>query len=260
MPHAMTTTQPGGWPALRRMFWYGAGLILTIAALVAIGSIVKGDFSETDGKIIGTLGSLFLAGSTALAALALVERGVLRVAARAIVAISPLCLGIVLAAIWSGAGDGTFGKLVGTSFLVLAGGLVLATNRLLVREARLLRLFAVTAAVLAVASLVTVGVIWSGDSPPDAAVKAAAAFWILTALGYFLTPIAARFTGAQPERPARVIAAVDGVELVAGRSFATGDTVVSAARGRLVVETPAGREELAEGEVLTLRESVRGSS
>ena len=260
MRHAMTAIPPVGWPALRRVFWYGAGLILTIAALVAIGSIVKGDFSETDGKIIGTLGTLFLTGSTVLAALALVERGVLRVAARAIVTISPACLGIVLAAIWSGADNETFAKLVGTSFLLLAGGLVLATNRLLVREARLLRLFAATAAVLAVASLVTVGVIWSGDSPPDAAVKAAAAFWILTALGYFLTPIAARFTGAQPERPARVIAAVDGVELVAGKSFLAGETVVSTARGRLVVETPAGREELAEGEVLTLRESVRGSS
>ncbi len=44
---------------LSRIFWRGAAAILLAAALVALGSVLKGNFSSTDGRILGTL-ALFL--------------------------------------------------------------------------------------------------------------------------------------------------------------------------------------------------------
>ena len=42
---------------LSRIFWIGAAAILIAAALVAVAAIVRGDFSDTDGRILGTLGA-----------------------------------------------------------------------------------------------------------------------------------------------------------------------------------------------------------
>ncbi len=59
---------------LARLFWIGAAALLGVAALVSITAVVRGDFSETDGKILAVLGTALLAGGVALAGLALVER------------------------------------------------------------------------------------------------------------------------------------------------------------------------------------------
>ena len=56
---------------LRRILWIGAAAILVAAALVAATAVLRGGFSETDGKILVTLGALLYAGGTALAGLAL---------------------------------------------------------------------------------------------------------------------------------------------------------------------------------------------
>ncbi len=51
---------------LRRGFWIGAAGLLGLAALISIVALVRGEFTETDGKILATLGAAFLAGSLAL--------------------------------------------------------------------------------------------------------------------------------------------------------------------------------------------------
>jgi hypothetical protein len=38
-----------------RVAWLGAAAIIVVAALVALGAILRGDFSETDGRILGSL-------------------------------------------------------------------------------------------------------------------------------------------------------------------------------------------------------------
>jgi hypothetical protein len=60
--------------SLARTFWIGAAGILILAALVAMAAILRGDFGDTDAKILGTLFALLLAGATAVSGLALVER------------------------------------------------------------------------------------------------------------------------------------------------------------------------------------------
>jgi peptidoglycan/LPS O-acetylase OafA/YrhL len=60
---------------LRRLFWRGAATLLVIAALVALAAVIGGDFDETDGEILATLGLVLLAGGVALAGLGLHEQG-----------------------------------------------------------------------------------------------------------------------------------------------------------------------------------------
>ena len=38
---------------VRRLFWIGAATLLGLAALVSIVALVRGEFTETDGKILG---------------------------------------------------------------------------------------------------------------------------------------------------------------------------------------------------------------
>ena len=64
---------------LARVFWIGAAAILVAAALVALAAVLRGDFSDNDGRILVTLGALLYTGGAALAGLALVERGPARV-------------------------------------------------------------------------------------------------------------------------------------------------------------------------------------
>ena len=43
---------------LRRIFWMGAAAIVVVAALVALAAVLKGDFSDTDGRTLVTLAAL----------------------------------------------------------------------------------------------------------------------------------------------------------------------------------------------------------
>lgn len=62
--------------------------------------------------------------------------------------------------------------------------------------------------------------IWR-DDPSDTAGRAIAVFWILTVLCYLLVPVLQRFGAAgQGPETARLLAELDGVELVATRSRA----------------------------------------
>jgi hypothetical protein len=52
---------------LARKFWIGAAALLGATALISIVAVLRGEFTDTDAKILGTLGSLLLAGGTAVA-------------------------------------------------------------------------------------------------------------------------------------------------------------------------------------------------
>jgi len=76
-----------------------------------------------------------------------------------------------------------------------------------------------TSGVLAgLAASLSIAGVWSGSSS-DALLKTLAALWILAALAYFLVPILGRFSSATAVKPEiRVLAELNGVELVATRS------------------------------------------
>jgi hypothetical protein len=201
---------------LARALWIGAAGILVLAALVAILAIVRGDFSDTDGRILGTLFLALLAGATAVAGLTLVERVTLVALGWLATAVAAAAFVVVAISIWSD------GDLVGWEWSVrsivgLVTLLLVTTQRILLRAPSLLWLFIGTAAAAALAMLLT----WVGIGADDVAGlwQLTAVLWILTGLGYLLLPVLQRFTtaGGAPLE-ARVLATLDDVELVAVRS------------------------------------------
>lgn len=225
---------------LARIFWIGAAAILVAAALVALVAVLRGDFSDTDGRILGTLAATLLAGSAALAGLALVERGG-RLLGWTAIAVAVPAYAALAYAIWSFLFDGEddawrWGWL---GILALVAALLAVTARFLARNARVVRLAWLAGALAGIAAAVSAAAIWSED-PGDAFGRVVAVLWILAALAYLLVPVLQRFSTASTSAAAeRVVATLGDVELVATRS----------SQGVAV--------ELAPGERLVLRRRAR---
>lgn len=212
---------------LARLFWIGAATTLVAAALVALAAVVRGEFSETDGRILGTLAALLFAGSALLAGLGLVERRLARPVGWAIVAVAPFSLGFVLRAVWTFAdeGGGDEWRLAWAGALALVAGLVASTALLLVRRQALVRVAAAAGALAGLAAAVSIAAIWIRN-PGDTVAKTLAVLWILAALAYFLVPVLQRWS-AVGERTTglRVLGALGDVELVASREHVEGVVV-----------------------------------
>ena len=212
---------------LRRVFWIGAAAVLAAAALIALVDVARGRFSETDGRIILTLLALLYAGAAGLAGLALLDRGTSHALGRTAAAAAPLGLAFMTWGVWSfvwEAGETVSIKLGWSWAIGLAAGLVATTGLLLAQSIELQRLAWLAGALAALAAALSVAGVWSEPSS-DTFAKVVVALWIVTALAYFLVPILQRFTAAgQPSEP-RVLAELDGVELVATRAPADGVAV-----------------------------------
>jgi hypothetical protein len=204
---------------LSRICWIGAAAILVATALVALFAVLRGDFSDTDGRILGTLAAVLFAGSTLVAGLALVERGG-RVLGWSAVVVSGPAFAAIAYPIWDFVfeveGDswrwGWFG------ILTLIAALIAVTAQLLARTPALVRLAGVTGVLGAIAAALSAAAIWS-DNPGDTFGRVIAVLWILTGLGYLLVPVLQRFTvaGHAPVE-VRLLAELDGVEIVATRA------------------------------------------
>ena len=109
--------------------------------------------------------------------------------------------------------------------LALLSGLIATTGLLLARRRSLVRLAGAAGVLAALAAALSVAGIWT-EPEGDALTKALAVLWILAALAYFLVPILQRFSavGAE-EATVRVLAELDGVELVASRARLDGVAV-----------------------------------
>jgi hypothetical protein len=220
-------------PRLARIFWIGAAGLLAAAALVGLVAVHRGDFSENDGRILATLAALLYTGGTALAGLALVDRGSARALGWLVAAASPICLAVVLWGLWSFAFDGgaeDAALAAWSAVLVLLAGLVGSTGVLLARNRALVALAYTAGGLAALAAGLSVVGIWT-EPEGDTFVKVVAVLWILTALAYFLVPVLQRFTTAGEETSARLLAQLDGVELVASRKPVEGIPVESPKRG-----------------------------
>ncbi len=135
----------------------------------------------------------------------------------------------------TGGGNETADKLAWSAVLALLAGLIATTGLLLARRPALVGLAAAAGALAALAATVSVAGIWI---EPDSAsfVKALAVLWILAALAYFLVPILQRFSSVGAEEAAiRVLAELDGVELVASRGLVEGVRVDPPASGEGLV-------------------------
>ena len=231
--------------SLRRIFLLGAATLASVAALVAIAAIVNGDFGDTEGKIFATLATAFVAGSTAIAGIACLERSVSR----------PFgWLGIVLAVggfllwtdqIWQEHDSERYWKLLGLILIWTLVVLVVTTTRLMTRAPQLLRSLYPATAVASVAAGLTVTAMVvreNGDGWQLFAV-----LLILALLGETLTPILQRFMAAPSgEAPSeRVLGEIGGAVVVAvngrrgERSIQLGDREIPLADDERVVIRPA---------------------
>jgi hypothetical protein len=201
-----------------RVFWIGAAAILVAAALIAVVAILRGEFGNTEAKILGTLFALLVSGATAISGLALIERGAGRTLAVAAIAVAAVGFTLVAAAIWNEFGNETLSRWATSAMAFVIAFLLVTTQRILLRVERLAPVFYGTAAAAAVAVGLTLAVVWGGDDDGGSETlgQALAVFCILTALGYLLLPVLQRFTSAGvPETAERILAELNGVELVA---------------------------------------------
>ncbi|MCS7007306.1 MAG: hypothetical protein RMM28_08080 [Thermoleophilia bacterium] len=223
---------------LGRVLWIGAAAILVVAAAVALAAVLRGGFSETDGRILVTLAALLYAGGTALSGLALIERGRAPLLAWAAVVAAPIALALMLWGIWSfvldGEGDDP-DRAAWSATLGLLAGLVATTALLLARSRLPLLLAACASALAALAAGLSIGGIWA-EPESDAYVQLIASLWILAILAFFLVPVLQRFASAAEPAQVRTLGELDGVELVASRA---------PIEGGVPVEPPLRGERLA---------------
>jgi hypothetical protein len=203
---------------LSRIFWMGAAAILVAAAFVALVAVLRGDLSDTDGRILGTLAAALLAGSTLVAGLALVERDG-RILGWTAVAVSVPAFAALLYPIWDYVfeADDDSWRWGWLGALALVAGLIAVTARLLAGTSQSTRLARVAGVLAAIAATVSAVAIWR-HNPGEALGRAVAVAWILTGLCYLLVPVLQRLEAPRIRDEGRVLSALDGVELVATRS------------------------------------------
>jgi hypothetical protein len=200
-----------------RLFAISAATLLGVAALVSIVALLRGDFTETDWKILGTLGAALLAGSSSLAGLALIDRRDLVPLGWAVAATGGIGFVVLTWQVWN---EFTFEDWWLYAVIAVVAGLMLATARLLYRRFEWLYWTSATLTVVTAAACS-----WAIEVQLDSdnGAKALGALGILTVLAWFLVPVLGRTSAAAP------------VERVVGR-------------GPGLVEV-----ELAEGETLVVR-------
>jgi hypothetical protein len=200
-----------------RLAWMGAAAILVAAALVALAAVLKGDFSDTDGSILGTLAAVLYAGGALFAGLAVAERGQARLAGWALAAAAPVGFALILAVIWGAFDDGEDAgwRIAFSAIIVLLAGLLLCTALLLARGSVAYRLALAVGGIGGVAAVMSVVAITRDESVGDGYAKMLAAAWILTVLGYALVPVVSRAVRPASAPEERLVAHLGEVELVA---------------------------------------------
>lgn len=219
---------------LRRIFWIGAAAILVAAALVALVAVLRGTFSDSDARILLTLGAVLFTGGAAFAGLALLDRGGARRLGWVVVGLAPVSLVLMIWPLWSFAfdeGNGTADRLAWSAVLAVLSALVATTALLLARRPELVRLASIAGALGALTAGLSIAAIWASPDA-DAYPKLVGALLILTVLCYFLVPVLQRFMSVEgTANGVRVLGVLDSVELVAARGDVEGVLVDAPARG-----------------------------
>ena len=227
--------------SLRRAFLLGAAALATVAALVAIVAVVNGEFGETEGKIFATLAATFVAGSTTIAGIALLSRGVAR--PLGLVGLALASGGYVLWAeqIWAQHDSDPYWHFLITVLAFTLATLIAITTRLMLHSPRLLgTLFPATAgaAYLAALTLTVMVLRDEGDGWQLFAV-----LLILALLGEILAPILDRYAEAE-EHAERLLGTVAGASVLAvrgsGQVVRIGDEEVALRNGERIVVRPSG--------------------
>jgi hypothetical protein len=203
---------------LRRIFLLGAAALASLAALVAIGAVLNGDFGETESKLFATLAATFVGGSAAVAGIALLARGASVPLGYAGVALAVGGYLLWAEQIWAEHDSDGYWKLLIVILTWTLAVLLVSTNRLLVHSERLARtLYPATAAVAGAAALTATVMLLreEGDGWQLFAV-----LLILAVLGEVLAPILDRYAATAVAPAERLLGTVGGASVFAVRGLA----------------------------------------
>ena len=220
---------------LSRIFWIGAAATLVVAALIGVAGLLRSEFTETDGKVLLTLVTLLVAGGAALAGLALIERSKFVVFGWFATVVAVASFVLITAATWRDFDDDGLTRLAGVAAVALIAVLLVSTQMLLHRGRLKVVVVGTWLALALAVSGTTVGIL-RRVRERRTLWKAVGTFWILGLLGWLLVPVLQRFTAAGTSATGiRVLAVLDGVELVASRNALDGVQVDAPAAGERLV-------------------------
>jgi hypothetical protein len=225
--------------SIRRLFWLGAAILFSVAALVAIGAVLGGGFGETQGRILETCGIAFVCGAASLAGLACIDRGVIRPLGWTTIGFGTAAFAVWTGLAWHDDPGHAYVKLAGVLGTWMLATLVVTTLRLLASSPRLLNtVVPATWATAVLAAAVSTEMILAEDNGPW---RLVVVLVILTALGYALTPALQHFW-AEAEAPSaaeRLLGTLGNVDVFAvrgeGRSVTIGATHTRLGSGEGVV-------------------------
>jgi hypothetical protein len=228
--------------SIRRLFWLGAAILLSIAALVAIAAVLGSGLGQTQDRILGTCGIAFVCGAATLAGFACLDRGLIRPVAWVAIAIGIVSFAAWTSAVWQDSPGSAYWKVVGFLGTWTLASLIVTTLRLLVSSPRLLStVVPATWGAAVVAAAVGSEMILSESGGPW---KLLVVLVILVALGYALTPALQRFwaAGQTPAAAERLLGTLGDIEVFAVRG------------GGRWVTIGSSRTRLAASEGIVLRE------
>lgn len=226
--------------SLRRLFWLGAAVLFTIAALIAIVAVVGGHFGDTEGRILATCGLAFVCGSVILAGVACRDRDIVRPAAWAAIVLGVAAFAIWVGGVWADVSD-AYWKTARVVGVWLLAALIVTTSRLIASSPRVLRTVVpgTWAAGTAAALLGSVMILGETGGPW----KFEVVLVILTALGFALIPALERFwADAETAVSERLLGTLGNIDVFAVRG------------GRRSVTIGSTSAKLASSEGIVLRE------
>jgi hypothetical protein len=187
---------------------------LCLAAFVAIGILLFGDFGETEGKVLLT--TLGIAGYSllGLAATTALGRQPRFLGPSGLVA-TAVGFALFVAVVWISPEGENLGRLMGVSLVLSIANAHAALLFFMTRETAGRRVLSIRRATLfanAVVSAMLVGLIMSDSDPPQLFARVLGAVAVLVVLGSLLLPILLKL-GGQPSLPASTVDAGDLLEV-----------------------------------------------
>jgi hypothetical protein len=179
----------------RHVLWFGVGVSLGVAGIVAIVGVAAGEFGATFWRVIGTLVILFVCAAAALSGQELIDRRRLLPLAWWMLLTAPAQFATLLVANWKEHVSADYANGLVTAALFLLSGLVVATLRLIVSVETPAVVATFSAVVLSTIALdvLAIVLIWSRTTP-DAALRALLALIVVIIVLYLLTPIVQRLS------------------------------------------------------------------
>jgi hypothetical protein len=212
--------------SIRRLFWLGAAILFSIAALIAIVAVIGGGFGDTQGRILATCGFAFVCGSVVLAGVACLDRAIVRPAAWAAIALGIAAFAIWTGGIWADASSQGYWKTAGLVGVWLLAALIVTTSRLVASSPRVLRTVVPGTWVTATAAALLGSVMILGQTHRPW--KFELVLVILTALGYALIPALERFWGsAETVVSERLLGTLGNIDVFAVRGLGGSVTIGS---------------------------------